>query len=144
MVFAIFLLFGFTGFISLSVSDRAVWFLSGTLSGLLTLIAIAVGLNQIVLSQELGSLDDLYDRTKGTFDVHQQIGDTTNVSVSSPQASEFFLQFSNAINNRAGSSKRRVRKPPTNNCKRRSETIPKHSPNRPTTSVPISKTSVSS
>ncbi|WP_226040559.1 hypothetical protein [Natrinema sp. DC36] len=60
-----------------------------------------LGLNQIVLSQELGSLDDLYDRTKGTFDVHQQIGDTTNVSVSSPQASEFFLQLSNAINNRA-------------------------------------------
>ena len=102
LVFGIFLLFGFAGFISLSVSERAVWFLSGTMSGLLTLIAIAVGLNQIVLSQELGSLDDLYDRTKGTFDVHQQIGDTTNVSVSSPQASEFFLQFSNAINNRAG------------------------------------------
>jgi len=102
LLLATFLLFGFAGFISLSVSKRAVWFLNGTINGLLTLIPIAVGLNQIVLSQELGSLDDLYDRTQGAFDVHQQIGNTTNVSASSPQASGFFLQLSNAINSRAG------------------------------------------
>ena len=101
LFFVIFFLFGVAGFISLSVPERAVWFLNGTINGLLTLIPIAVGLNQIVLSQELGSLDDLYDRTKGTFDVYRQIADTTGVSVSSPQASGFFLQLSNAINDRA-------------------------------------------
>lgn len=101
LLFTIFLLFGFAGFISLSVSERTVWFLNGTINGLLTLIPIAVGLNQIVLSQELGSLDDLYDRTKGTFDFHQRIADTTDVSVSSPEASKFFYQFSDAINERA-------------------------------------------
>lgn len=101
LFFVIFLLFGFAGFISLSVSERAVWFLNGTINGLLTLIPIAVGLNQIVLSQELGSLDDLYDRTKGTFDFHRRIADTTNASVSSPQVSEFFHQLSEAINDRS-------------------------------------------
>ena len=105
LLLVIFLLFGFAGFLSLSVPERAVWFLNGTINGLLTLIPIAVGLNQIVLSQELGSLDDLYERTKGTFDVHRQIGDTTNVAVSSPQASEFFLQLLNAINDRAAELK---------------------------------------
>ena len=101
LLFVIFLLFGFAGFISLSVPERAVWFLNGTINGLLTLIPIVVGLNQIVLSQELDSLDDLYDRTKGTFDLHRRIADTTNVSVSSPQASGFFHQLSDAINDRA-------------------------------------------
>lgn len=35
------------------------WYLNGTINGLLTLIPIVVGINRIVLSQELGSLDEL-------------------------------------------------------------------------------------
>jgi hypothetical protein len=101
VLFVIFLVTGFAGYISLSVPDRAVWFLNGTINGLLTLIPIVVGLNQIVLSQQLGSLDDLYDRTKGTFDLHQQIADTTGVAVGSPQVSEFFADLIAAINDRA-------------------------------------------
>ena len=102
VIFVVFLVSGLGGYISLSVPARAVWFLNGTINGLLTLIPIAVGLNQIVLSQELDSLDDLYDRTEGTFALRKRIADTTNVSVSSPQVSEFFYDLSAAINDRVG------------------------------------------
>ena len=102
VIFVVFLVAGLGGYISLSVPDRAVWFLNGTINGLLTLIPIAVGLNQIVLSQELDSLDDLYDRTEGTFDLRKRIADTVGVSVSSPQVSEFFYDLSAAINDRVG------------------------------------------
>lgn len=100
VIFVVFLVSGLAGFILLSVPKRAVWFLNGTINGLLTLIPIAVGLNQIVLSQELDSLDDLFDRTKGTHNFHEQIADTTNVSVGSPQVSQFFHHLFAAINDR--------------------------------------------
>lgn len=99
-VFVVFLVFGLAGLVTPD-PNRAMWFLNGTINGLLTLIPIAVGINQIVLSQELGSLDDLYDRTRGTFDFRQQIANTVDVTASSPQASEFFHDIFSAINDRA-------------------------------------------
>ena len=102
LIFVVFLVGGLTEFLLFSVPKRAVWYLNGTINGLLTLVPIAVGLNQIVLSQELGSLDDLYDRTKGNFDLRREIADTTGATVSSPQVSEFFYDLSTAINERAG------------------------------------------
>lgn len=100
-IFGVFLVFGFTGLVTTSNPNRAMWFLNGTINGLLTLIPIAVGINQIVLSQELGSLSDLYDRTAGTADFRQQVADTAGVSVSSPQAAAFFHDLITAINDRA-------------------------------------------
>lgn len=100
-IFVVFLGFGFAGFVTTSNPNRAMWFLNGTINGLLTLIPIAVGINQIVLSQELDSLDDLYDRTVGTADFRQRVADTAGVTVSSPQAAAFFHDLTDAINDRA-------------------------------------------
>lgn len=100
-IFVVFLVFGVAGLITTSTPNRAMWFLNGTINGLLTLIPIAVGINQIVLSQELGSLEDLYARTAGTSDFRQQVADTAGIDVSSPQAAEFFHDLATAINDRA-------------------------------------------
>lgn len=101
MMFVTFLVFGLAGIVTFSKPDRMLWFLNGTINGLLTLIPIAVGINQIVLSQELGSLENLYSRVENTLDFRQRVEKTTGVNVSSPQSAEFFHDIFAALNDRA-------------------------------------------
>ena len=101
VMFVTFLVFGLAGIVTISKPDRMLWFLNGTINGLLTLIPIAVGINQIVLSQELGSLDNLYSRVENTLDFRQRVEKTTGVDVSSPQSAEFFRDIFAALNDRA-------------------------------------------
>lgn len=70
-------------------SSRMMWFLNGTINGLLTLIPIAVGINQIILSQELNPISDFYERLDDTVEFRRQVEDLTEATVSSPQASAF-------------------------------------------------------
>lgn len=100
-IFGIVLVFSFAGIVAIHIPDRVMWFLNGVINGLLTLIPVAVGINQIVLSQELGSLNDLYNRTEGTIDFRQRVANTVGIAVSSPQASEFFYHLFAALNDRA-------------------------------------------
>lgn len=101
VIFVIFLIFGLAGIITISKPDRMLWFLNGTINGLLTLIPIAVGINQIVLSQELGSMNNLYSRVENTLDFRQRVENMTGVDVSSPQSAEFFHDLFVALNDRA-------------------------------------------
>lgn len=56
---------------TVTTSSRVMWYLNGTVNGLLTLIPITVGVNQILLSREFGSIQDLYGRhTSLHRDVH--------------------------------------------------------------------------
>ncbi|WP_227376336.1 hypothetical protein [Haladaptatus halobius] len=101
VIFITFLIFGLAGIVTISKPDRMLWFLNGTINGLLTLIPIAVGINQIVLSQELGSMNNLYSRVENTLDFRQRVENTTGVDVSSPQSAEFFHDLFVALNDRA-------------------------------------------
>lgn len=101
VIFVVFLVFGLAGIVTVSKPNRMLWFLNGTINGLLTLIPIAVGINQIVLTQELGSMNNLYSRVENTLNFRQQVEETTDVDVSSPQSAAFFRDIFLALNDRA-------------------------------------------
>lgn len=90
------------GVVGLS-SSRMMWFLNGTINGLLTLIPIAVGINQILLSQELNPISDFYDRMESTIEFRRQVEDLTETTVSSPRASAFCANLFGALREEAAS-----------------------------------------
>ena len=75
---------------TVTAPSRVMWYLNGTVNGLLTLIPIAVGVNQIVLSHEFGSIQDLYERRVDITDFRERVEERTDTTVSSPHASTFF------------------------------------------------------
>ena len=88
--FAAFVLASALGLISATKPSKLMWLLNGIVNGLLTLVPIAVGVNQIVLSHELDSIQNLYDRRNDLQSFRQKIEDRSDTTVSAPQASTFF------------------------------------------------------
>lgn len=87
---AAFLAVGLLRIATVTTATRVMWYLNGTVNGLLTLVPISVGVNQIVLSHEFGSVDDLYERRTDVTDFRERVEETTGTEVTSPYASEFF------------------------------------------------------
>ena len=81
---------GLLGIATVTTPGRVVWYLNGTVNGLLTLVPITVGVNQIVLSHEFGSIQDLYERRTDVSEFRDRVEDRTGVTVSSPRPAEFF------------------------------------------------------
>lgn len=92
-----FLVAGYTGIASVTMSGRVMWYLNGTVNGLLTLIPITVGVNQIVLSHEFGSIQDLYDRRTDITEFRERVEERTQTEAVSPHASDFFRTLLQAI-----------------------------------------------
>lgn len=63
----------------------------------MTLVPISVGVNQIVLSHEFGSIADLYERRTDVTDFRERVEERTAVEVSSPYASTFFETLLSSI-----------------------------------------------
>ena len=97
---------GLLGLATVTTPNRVMWFLNGTVNGLLTLVPISVGVNQIVLSQELGSMQDLYDRRRDVSDFRKRVERRTGATVSSPQASAFFGTLLSTVSETAASFRR--------------------------------------
>ncbi|WP_247729035.1 hypothetical protein [Halovivax limisalsi] len=76
---------------------RMMWFLNGAVNGLLTLIPITVGVNQIVLSHEFGSIEDLRERRTTVTEFRERVEDLAETGVASPHASTFFQTLLSAI-----------------------------------------------
>lgn len=87
---AAFLVAGLAGIASVTMPRRVMWYLNGTVNGLLTLIPITVGVNQIVLSHEFGSIQDLRDRRTDITEFRERVEELTDTTVVSPHASSFF------------------------------------------------------
>lgn len=92
-----FLVSGFTGLASVTMPGRVMWYLNGTVNGLLTLIPITVGVNQIVLSHEFGSIQDLYDRRTEITEFRERVEERTQTEAVSPHASDFFQTLLRSI-----------------------------------------------
>lgn len=92
-----FLVAGFTGIASVTMASRVMWYLNGTVNGLLTLIPITVGVNQIVLSHEFGSIQDLYERRTDITEFRERVEERTQAEVVSPHASDFFQTLLSSI-----------------------------------------------
>ena len=99
---AAFFVVEFLGIATVTKATRVMWYLNGTVNGLLTLIPITVGVNQIVLSQEFGSIQDLYDRRKSRTEFRERVEERTGSEVSSPHPATFFGTLLSAISECAG------------------------------------------
>lgn len=99
---AAFFVVGFLEIATVTKADRVMWYLNGTVNGLLTLIPITVGVNQIVLSHEFGSIQDLYERRKSRTEFRERVEDRTGSEVSSPHPATFFGTQLSAISECAG------------------------------------------
>ena len=65
---------------------------SGMLSGLLTLLTVALSINQLILSRLFGSAGSLSDQLEGTLDYRRSVEDIAEVAVS-PNEPGAFLTF---------------------------------------------------
>lgn len=81
---------GVLGIATVATPSVLMWYLNGTVNGLLTLVPITVGVNQIVLSHEFGSIEDLYDRRTDITDFRERVEECTEPAVVPPHASPFF------------------------------------------------------
>lgn len=81
---------GLLGIATVTKPSRVLWFLNGTINGLLTLVPISVGVNQIVLSHEFGSVEDLYERRRDITEFRKRVERHTNATTSSPRTATFF------------------------------------------------------
>lgn len=97
---------GLVGLATVTAPTRVLWFLNGTVNGLLTLVPIAVGVNQIVLSHEFGSIGDLYDRRTDVSEFRRRVESRTGVGTTSPRASAFFEALLAAVSETAASFER--------------------------------------
>ena len=91
---------------TVTTPNRVMWYLNGTVNGLLTLVPISVGVNQIVLPHEFGSVKDLYDRRKEVGEFRKRVEDRTDTTISSPRADAFFETLLNGVSETATSFRR--------------------------------------
>lgn len=94
---AAFFVVGILGIATVTTPSRVMWYLNGTVNGLLTLVPISVGVNQIILSHEFGSIQDLYERRTDVTDFRERVEERTDTTVTSPHASTFFETLLSAI-----------------------------------------------
>ncbi|SEV87339.1 hypothetical protein [Natrinema salifodinae] len=97
---------GLFGLATVTTPSRVMWYLNGTVNGLLTLVPIAVGVNQIVLSHEFGSIQDLYQRRTDVTDFRERVEDRTDTAVNSPCASVFFGTLLSSVSDTADALRR--------------------------------------
>lgn len=102
-----FFVVGITGIATVTTPRRVMWYLNGTVNGLLTLVPISVGVNQIVLSHEFGSIQDLYDRRTDITEFRERVEERTETAVASPYASSFFETLLTAISDSASTIQER-------------------------------------
>ncbi len=98
---ALFVAAGLSGLATVTRPTRVMWYLNGTVNGLLTLVPIAVGVNQIVLTHELGSIQDLYQRRTDVTEFRERIGREIGTTMSSPSASTFFRRLLASVSDTA-------------------------------------------
>lgn len=98
---AAFVVVGVLEIATVTRATRVMWYLNGTVNGLLTLVPITVGVNQIVLSHEFGSIQDLYDRRTSLTEFRERVEEQTGTAVSSPHAHAFFGTLLSSISDTA-------------------------------------------
>ncbi|GAA0683046.1 hypothetical protein ACFQDG_00460 [Natronoarchaeum mannanilyticum] len=89
------------GLATVTTPSRVMWYLNGTVNGLLTLVPIAVGVNQIVLTHEFGSIQDLYQRRTDVTEFRERVEQYTEDPVTSSHASDLFATLLAAVSDTA-------------------------------------------
>lgn len=81
--------------------NRLMWLLNGLVNGLLSLVTIVLTVNQLVLSQQFGSVGELYDRLEQVIDFREKSGEMTGTDVPPPQPDAFFTGLLTELAERA-------------------------------------------
>ncbi|WP_313694821.1 hypothetical protein [Halorarum halobium] len=74
---------------------------SGMLSGLLTLVTVALSINQLILSRVFGTPSDLSDTVEGSIEFRQRVEDIADRRVSPNEPSEFLALMGRTLTDRA-------------------------------------------
>jgi hypothetical protein len=82
-------------------SAAASAFASGFVSGTVTLVTIALSINQLVLSRVFGSPDELFERLEGTRDLRRRVRDHAGRSVVPNDPAAFLGVVAEALTERA-------------------------------------------
>lgn len=81
---------------------------SGMLSGLLTLLTVALSINQLILSRLFGSAGTLSDQLEGTLDYRSSVEEIADVAVSPNEPSAFLTFLADTLERRLGDFQREV------------------------------------
>lgn len=81
---------------------------SGLLSGLLTLITVALSINQLILSRLFGSAGKLSDQLEGTLDYRRTVEEIADVDVSPNEPSAFIGLLAETLSRRVQDFRREV------------------------------------
>ncbi|MFC4548742.1 MULTISPECIES: hypothetical protein [Halorussus] len=82
-------------------AKRMRWLFNGLVNGLLSLVTIVLTINQLMLSRQFGSPDDLYDRLNERIEFRERIEDTTDSVISPSQPAGFTRVLFRALHGRA-------------------------------------------
>ncbi|MFC7315884.1 hypothetical protein [Halomarina halobia] len=100
-VIAIVLAFGFVGLIDVTKTNRMMWLFNGIVNGILTLVTVVIALNQLVLSRELDSVSNFYDRLDETVAFRQSVEERAATDVASPVPTDFLGVLLRTLRDRA-------------------------------------------
>jgi hypothetical protein len=81
---------------------------SGMFSGLLTLITVALSINQLILSRVFGSPADLTDRLEGNLDFREKVEEIADVPASPNEPGAFLALIAEELESRAAQVERLV------------------------------------
>lgn len=70
-------------------ADRMRWLFNGLVNGLLSLVTIILTINQLILSRQFGSPEDLYERLEKRIQFRKEVEDSTGSVIASSLPGEF-------------------------------------------------------
>lgn len=78
-------------------SERTVWVFNGLVNGLLSLITIILTINQLILSRQFGSPEDLYERFEARIEFRERIEREIDSILVPPQPEDFVQTLFRAL-----------------------------------------------
>lgn len=101
IVFASFFVFGWSGVIGMRAGGPATLLLSVYIAGNLTLVPIAIAINQLVLSREFGKPHTLRERDEGVRELRGELKEMADEPFISPSPEAFLLSLIETVDERA-------------------------------------------
>ena len=97
VVFVAFFLLGWSGVIEVTAGGPSTALLSAFIAGNLTLVPIAITINQLVLSREFGKPHDLRERDEGVIQLREDLKEIAGISFIRPTPEAFLRELIVAI-----------------------------------------------
>lgn len=100
-VFLVYFSLGYFGFFVLTQGSRLLWLFNGLVNGLLPLVTVVLAIEQLVLSEEFSSIDDLSAQLERMSEFRSRVSDLTGDSVSPIEPAAFLTALLRTLQDRA-------------------------------------------